>query len=85
MAKLAFERNRVSLSISVNGHLGCFHGLAIGNSDTMNTGEHVSFEIMLFSRCIPWSGVAASLDSSVCSFLRNLQFHVYVTMYKRGN
>ena len=55
------------------GHLGCFHVLAIVNSAAMNIGVHVSFQSMVFlSRCMPWSGSAESYDSSVFSFLRSL-------------
>ena len=57
---------------SVNGHLGCFHVLAIVNSAAMNTGVHVSFWIVVFSGYMPSSGIAGSYGSSNFSFLRNL-------------
>ena len=31
----------------VNGHLGCFHVLAIVNSDLVNNGIHVSFSTLV--------------------------------------
>ena len=54
---------------SVNGHLGCFHALAVVNSAAVNIGVHVSFRIMVFSGYMPRSGVAGSYGSSICSFL----------------
>ena len=44
---------------SVDGHLGCFHVLAMINSAAVNTGVHVSFQIIVFSR----SGIAGSYGS----------------------
>ena len=40
---------------SVDGHLGCFHVLAIVNSAAMSTGVYVSFLIMVFSGYMPRS------------------------------
>ena len=34
--------------LSVDGHLGCYHVLAIVNSVAVNTGVHVSFLILFF-------------------------------------
>ena len=34
---------------SVDGHLGCFHVLAIENSASVNIGVHVSLRIVVFS------------------------------------
>ena len=48
---------------SVDGHLGCFHVLAIVKSAAMNIGVHVSFRIMVFSGYMPRSGIAGSHGS----------------------
>ena len=41
-----------SIHSSVDGYLGCFQVLAIANSAAMNTGVHVSFQVMVsLGRC----------------------------------
>ena len=46
---------------SVDGHLGCFHVLAIVNSAVMNKGIHVSLSISVSSGYMPRSGIAGHM------------------------
>ena len=57
---------------STDGHLGCFHVLAMINSAAMNIGVHVSLSDLVSSVSMPRSGIAGSYGSSISSFLRNL-------------
>ena len=45
---------------SVNGHLDCYHVLAIVNSAALNPGVHVSFQIIVLSGYITRNGFAGS-------------------------
>ena len=67
---------------SADGHLGCFHVLAIINSAAMNIGEHVSLSDLVSSVCMPRSGIAGSYGSSFKFFcLLFSQFIMHAWIY----
>ena len=58
------------IHLSADGHLGCFHVLAIINSATMNIGVHVCLSILVSSVYMPSSGIAGLYGSSnFCDFV----------------
>ena len=51
--------------------------LGIGHSAVMNTDVHVSFPVVVFSGCVPSSGIAGLYGGFISSFLRNLHTVVH--------
>ena len=68
---------------SVDGHLGCFHVLAVINSAAMNNGIHVSFSILVSSGYMPRSGIAGSYGALFLVFwgIPTLSSVVSVSIY----
>ena len=57
---------------SVDGHLGCFHVLAIVNSAAINIGVHVSFSVLVSSVYMPRGVIARSYGGFIPAFKRKL-------------
>ena len=53
---------------SVDGHLSCFHVLALVNGAAMNNGIHVSVSVLFSSGYMSRSGIAGSYGGFICGF-----------------
>ena len=53
---------------SIDGHLGCFHVLAVVNSATMNNRIHASLSILVSSGYMPRSVVTGSYGGFIPSY-----------------
>ena len=56
---------------SVDGHLGCFHILAIVNSVAVNNGIHVPLSILVFLGYMPRSGIAGLYGGFIPIFFKD--------------
>ena len=56
---------------SADGHLGCFHVLAMINSAAVNIGVHVSLSDLVSLVCMPRSGIAGSYGRFMSIYDKN--------------
>ena len=59
---------------SADGHLGCFHVLAMINSAAMIIGVHVSLSDVVSLVCMPRSGIAPPLTLMISLIFEILTF-----------
>ena len=63
------------IHLSVDGHLGCFHVLAIVNNVAVNNGIHVSVSILV-SGYMPRSGIPGSYGGLIPIFFNDALYHL---------
>ena len=68
--------HRFFINSSVDGHLGCFHVLAIVNSAAVKTDVHVSFSVMASSGYMTSSGIGGSYSSFGASLMAQRLKHL---------
>ena len=69
------------IHLSADGHLGCFHDLAIINSAVMNIGVHVSLSDLVSSVCMPRSGIAGSYGRRILFMCCNQVFALLLNQF----
>ena len=67
---------------SVDGHLRCFHVLAIVNSAAVNSGIHVSFSILVSSGYMSGSGITGTYGGFITSFLKESPYRLPEWLYQ---
>ena len=67
----ATSMGHVFIPSSIDGHSGRFRVPVIVNRAAVNTGVHVSFRIMVFSRYMPSSGTAGSYQCMYAESRKN--------------